>query len=305
MSSPINRRTLLKTSTLAAAGTIAIPAVADRPIPADLVPATQPAGFQLGLVTYNIAGEWDIATIIERCTTLGIGAVELRTTHKHGVEPTLDKAARQKVKQQFADSAVKLWSLGSVCEYHSSDPAVLARQIETSKQFIELAADVGARAVKVRPNNLPKEAGEEKTLEQIGKSLHELGPVAQSAGIEICVEMHGAGTQEPKRMRRIMEVADHKAVGVTWNSNPVDVDKEGSIAKSFHLMRKWIYNVHINELTSGYPYRELFRLLNATGYNRYTMMEIQNLATTDARDVMRFLQYYKALWQAWSEQPKV
>lgn len=299
MSEPIDRRGFLKSSAVCAAalgGLSQAVVAADRPIPADILPARGGRKYQLGLVTYNIAADWDVPAIIERCQEIGLAAVELRSTHKHGVEPTLSTAQRAEVRQRFADSPVRLWALGSACEYHSPDPAVLARQIEDTRRFIELAADVGAPTLKVRPNGLPKEVSEEKTLEQIGKSLRTVGETAASAGVEICCEMHGRDTCEPPRMRKIMEIADHPAVGVTWNSNSADVVSE-TIRNSFETMRRWIRNVHINELTSGYPWRELFALLAGMGYDRYTMIEIQALASKDPGDAVRFLKFYKALWE--------
>ncbi|HOA74859.1 MAG TPA: sugar phosphate isomerase/epimerase family protein [Phycisphaerae bacterium] len=299
MPESISRRGFLQASAVSAvAASVGSPAsrAADRPIPGDIVTPRPERKYQLGMVTYNIAPDWDIPTIIERCRELGLAAVELRSTHKHGVEPTLSKAERREVRKRFADSPVRLWGLGSACEYHSTDPAVVAKNIELTKQFIELAADVGAATLKVRPNGLPKEVSEEQTLEQIGRSLRTVGQAAEAAGVEICCEMHGHGTSEPRHMRRIMEIADHPAVGVTWNSNPVDVQNE-TIRHSFEMMRPWIRNVHINELTSTYPWRELFTLLRSAGYDRYTLMEIQNLQTQDPKDVMRFLRFYKALWE--------
>ncbi len=270
----------------------------ERPIPPELVAGKAACKFQLGLVTYNIAKDWDLPTLINRAKTLGLAAVELRTTHKHGVEISLTKAERQAVRKRFADSGLVLWTLGSACEYHSPDPAVVAENTELTKQFIQLAVDVGAKCVKVRPNGLPANVSEGKTLELIGRSLHTVGEAAAAAGVQICCEMHGPSTQEPRRMRRIMELTDHPAVGVTWNSNPVDV-KNGSIRESFQMMQPWIRSVHINELTNSYPWRELFMHLRGIGYDRYTMVEIQGLQTKNPnpKDEMRLLGYYRALWE--------
>ncbi|HTD65620.1 MAG TPA: hypothetical protein VK846_03685 [Candidatus Limnocylindria bacterium] len=77
---------------------------------------------------------------------------------------------------------------------------------------------MGARGVKVRPNGLPKEVPVEKTLEQIGRSLRELGGFAKEHGQVIHVEVHGAGTQLLPNIKRIIEIADHPSVGVCWNS---------------------------------------------------------------------------------------
>ena len=113
----------------------------------------------------------------------------------------------------------------------------------------------------------------EKTLEQIGKALIDCGKAAADANVEIWVEVHGGGTAHPPRMKTIMGQCGHPAVGVTWNSNRDDI-KDGSVAEYFKLLRPWIRSCHINDLykdaTGGYPYRELFRLLRQTGYDRLT-----------------------------------
>ena len=49
---------------------------------------------KLGLVTYMIAAQWDVPTLIEKCAALGYEGVELRTTHAHGVELALTQQAR-------------------------------------------------------------------------------------------------------------------------------------------------------------------------------------------------------------------
>ncbi|MBN1581327.1 MAG: sugar phosphate isomerase/epimerase, partial [Anaerolineae bacterium] len=67
---------------------------------------------KLGLVTYMIASQWDVPTMIETCTALGYQGVELRTTHAHGVELSLSQQERREVRARFADSDVTLWGLG-------------------------------------------------------------------------------------------------------------------------------------------------------------------------------------------------
>jgi hypothetical protein len=162
-----------------------------------------------------------------------------------------------------------------------------------------LAADLGARGVKVRPNDLPRGVETAKTLEQIGKALIPCGKAAADAGVEVWVEVHGRGTQLPPNMKTIMQHANHPKVGVTWNSNPTDI-KDGSVAESFKLLSPWVRSCHINELykdgTGKYPYRELFHLLKGIGYDRTTLIEIgRRWPDSDAATEM--LRYYKALWQ--------
>src|SRR5437867_9348758 len=90
-------------------------------------------GLKLGTVTYNIAKDWDLPALIKNLTDAAFDAVELRTTHKHGVEIALPPAARADVRQRFADSPVKLVGLGTTCEYHSADAAQRRKNAEETK----------------------------------------------------------------------------------------------------------------------------------------------------------------------------
>lgn len=253
--------------------------------------AAAPPPFKLGTVTYNLAKDWDVPTIIKNCEATEFEAVELRTTHKHGVEPALDKAARAEVRKRFADSKVRLLSLGSVCEFHSPDPAVVRKNIEECKRFLELAHDLGCLGVKVRPNGIPKDVPEEKTIAQIGASLRECGTA--SDGVEIWVEVHGKDSAHPPRCAGMMRAADHPLVGICWNSNPDDLMGGTSVKPAFDLLKPWLRNCHINELwNEKYPWRELFTLMREAKYARYTLAEIP-----ETTDPIRLMRYYRRLWR--------
>lgn len=255
---------------------------------------------QLGIVTYNIAKDWDLDTILKRLEALKFAGVELRTTHKHGVEVSLNAEQRREVRKKFADSPVELAGLGSAFEYQATDPAVVRKNIDGTREYVRLAHDLGCPGVKVRPNGIPKGADLDATLRQIGRALHEVGEDAQGFGVEIRVEVHGAVTQEVPNLARIMQYADHPNVYVCWNSNPTDVAKDGSIRENFRLVSPKIREVHLRDLTDEqYPWRELFSLLAAQEYDGYTLAEIP-----DSSDPERVLRYFRALWLAYQPQTR-
>jgi sugar phosphate isomerase/epimerase len=254
--------------------------------------AGTPPRFHLGLVTYNLAVDWDIETIINNCEKTGFEGAELRTTHKHGVEPSISKQRRVEVKRRFADSSVRLVSLGTTCEYESADPAVVEKNIDETRRWCELAQDLGCLGVKVRPNGFPKGIAHEQTLEQIGRALAKCGDVARDHGVEIWMEVHGEGTQIPTNARQILSLANHAAVGACWNSNPTDVES-GSVEKSFALLKPWIRSCHINNLDNiAYPWRQLFTLLRSINFDRYTFAEVAEPSC----EPLRFMSYYHAVW---------
>jgi len=249
---------------------------------------------KLGLVTWNVASTWDLPALLSACARAKIEGVEARTTHPHGIEPDMTPERRREVKQMFADSGVALWGLGSVCEFHSPDPAEVARQVRTCGEFVRLAADLGCKGVKVRPNSLPDAVPAEKTLAQIGKALEECGRFATDHGIEIWLEVHGNKTCLPGNIRAIMDNCRHPSVGVCWNSNDSDREPDGSIAKSFELLRPWLKSCHITDLWSKYPWTELFSLLKRANYDRFTLCEYSRSMDPGAGE--EFLAKYRARW---------
>lgn len=236
--------------------------------------------------------EWDLPTLIKNCTDTGFEGVELRSTHKHGVEVTLSKDERREAKKRFDDSPVKFVGPGSACEYHNPDHGVVNQNIELTKKFIELSSDIGGTGVKVRPNGLVKGEDRAKTVERIGLALRECGKFAEGFKQQIRVEVHGPGTADLEVMKQIMAAADHPLVVVCWNSNPGET-VNGSIAHSFDQVKSKLGStVHIHDLyDKAYPYRELFTLLSQQKFEGYCLSESPPTA-----DPVRVMHYYRALW---------
>jgi sugar phosphate isomerase/epimerase len=159
-------------------------------------PVGKSSRMRLGLVTYQWAKDWDLATIISNCEKAGLTGVELRTQHAHGVEVGLDATKRAEVKKRFADSSVTCIGYGSNFEYHSPDAATLRDNIEQTKAYIKLCKDIGATGIKVKPNALVDGVPKEKTIAQIAASLNEVGKLAKDYGQLVRVEVHGNKTSE-------------------------------------------------------------------------------------------------------------
>ncbi len=254
----------------------------------------KPSKIRLGTVTYNLAKDWDLPTIINNCEEAKFEGVELRTSHAHGVEVALNTNQRQEVARRFRDSKVELMGLGSAFDYHTPDQAKLRKDIDATKDYIVLAHDVGARGVKVRPNGLPKEVPREKTLEQIGKSLGELGEFGEGHGVQIRLEVHGPETSLLPNIKTIMDAADQRNVGVCWNSNQTDLGGEG-FDHNFSLVKDKIFTVHMRDLyLDEYPFRKLLTRLNEIGFGGFCLAEIP-----ESNDPVRVMKYFRGLFLAY------
>lgn len=247
---------------------------------------------KLGIMTYNLGKDWDIETIIKNCSEAGWVHAELRTTHAHGVEVTLNKQQREEVKKRFKDSPLEAISLASAFQYHFTDKDELRKNIEGTKEFLQLASDVGAIGIRVFPNAFPEGADREKTMEQIGKSLAEVGEYGHNLGVDVRVCVHGNGTDHVTVIKKILDYGNNDHVYVNWNCMDSDTEGEG-LAYNFNLVKDRIRGVHLHELTSNYPYRAFLKLLRDSGYTGYCNAEI-----SESCEPVRLMQYYRTLFFA-------
>lgn len=229
---------------------------------------------KLGLVTYQWGKDWDLPTLIANCEKTGLLGVELRTEHAHGVETNLTASQRADVKKRFADSPVTCIGYGSNFEYHSTNPAEVRKNIERTKEYLQLCKDIGATGIKVKPNNLPAEVSKEKTIAQIATSFNEIGKYAKNLGQLVRVEVHGNLTQEIPNMKAIFDQVTEKNVKMCWNCNDQDLLPPG-LEANFNSVKKWFGDtVHIRELNVGdYPYQDLMNLFIKMDYEGWILLE--------------------------------
>jgi sugar phosphate isomerase/epimerase len=280
----ISRRHVLASAIPAAVGLAAARGFALSPQePAHKGESKKGENIAFGMVTYQWGRDWDLDTLLKNCAELKYGGVELRTTHKHGVEPTLDEKARNEVRQKFADSGVTLVGIGSDERFDNPDAAVLKKAIEKSKEFIRLSHDVGGSGVKVKPDRFHDGVPREKTIEQIGKSLNELGEYAEGLGQQVRLEVHGQ-CAELSTIKSIMEIATNGAVAVCWNCNDADLKEPGLAANFGMVSKRFGQTCHIRELNGkGYPFPELFKLLVEIDYSGWVLLEAHSNPPKDLK----------------------
>ena len=216
MKNNLSRRKFLQKSIVAGIGLSLID-------PISAFAMTKKQGMKLGLVTYQWAKDWDLPTLLANCEKTGFLGVELRTEHAHKVESNLSTIERKEVKKRFADSPVTCLGYGANFEYHNPDQAKLRKNIDQTKEYIQLCKDIGATGIKVKPNGLPAEVAKEKTIAQIAASLNEVGKFASDLGQLVRVEVHGDLSQEIPNMKAIFEQVTEKSVKICWNCNYQDL----------------------------------------------------------------------------------
>ena len=269
----LTRRDFLASSITAAGAACALAAWPARPSWAGEPPAKTKMRF--GLATYLWGKDWDIPALIANCQQAGVHGVELRTSsnYAHGVEVTLDAAQRAQVKQRFADSPVQIVSIACSERLDWPQPDKLRVAIEAAKAHLQLSHDVGCGVLRVFPNQFHRDVPQEKTIEQIARSLEELGEFAAGLGQEVSLEAHGPAGELPT-LRAIMDQVTRPNVRVRLNCSARDAQGDGFVA-NFQLVKDFLSRIiHLHDLSDpGYPYQLMVDLLYQAHWEGWALSE--------------------------------
>ena len=98
-----NRRQFLQSSVL-----LGTTVVVGGPLAVARAAGEKPGSkMQLGFCTYLWGQDWDLPTLIANCEKAEVLAVETRTEHAHGVEPSLNESQR---RRSANGSPIAVWS---------------------------------------------------------------------------------------------------------------------------------------------------------------------------------------------------
>ncbi len=239
---------------------------------------------KLGLLTYNIAIDWDLDKIIEVCRAYGYAGVEFRceSEHKHGVELSTCKNVRKNIKEKLEDAYLDAIGIGTSCRFEYKDTTLRRENIEKAKKYVELAADIDAHKVRVFGNNFEKDADKEETIKWVADALAELNEFSKPYKVDVLLEMHG-NFNFWKYAIKALEYSNVPGLGLIYNCD--QKDKVGnSIKVTYNRVKHLIKHIHMHSFLNPYPYKELLQLLLADGYEGYLSAEIDK-KSTDAETV--------------------
>ena len=255
---------------------------------------------QLGIVTYNIAKDWDLPTILSRLEKLGYGGVELRTGHAHKVEVNLTKAQRDEVRKRFEDSPVELAGLGSRlripgdrpggrAQEHRGDQGVRPpgpRHRLSGREGPAQRHPQGCRPRPDPPPDRPRPPRDRRGCRRVRRRDSRRGPRRRHAGAEALRQ--DPRVRRPSQRLRLLELEPDRRDRAARSRRPSPWSRPRSARST-----------SATSPTPTYPWRELFALLPPSSYEGYTLAEIP-----ESTDPERVLRYFKALWLAYQPEAR-
>ncbi len=184
---------------------------------------------------------WHLDRIIDAAVLHGYQGVEVRVDagHSHGIEVAAPGRDRMEFHHLFSAAGVEPCCMATGIQF-VSDHAV-----EYAKARIELAADIGCRAIRVfgapRDCDLPMQDAIEKTAWH----LHQAAELAQHAGVELWLETDGLFSKAADTATAV-RIADHPAVGINYdNMNPYRTGEP--LEKTFEALRGLVRHAHFHD----------------------------------------------------------
>ncbi len=250
---------------------------------------------KLSIDTWVFCENWSLDKLIEVCRSSGYTGAEFRAEdgQKHGVELEATAAQRQEIRRKLEDGYIEASCISTSQCLHQFDEKKRKSAIDRAKRFVDLAADIDCRAIRVfGDGDRIGDTDSRQAICSTGDALHEVAEHAADTDVMVALEMHGQFNLW-KYAVGVVEHADHPNAALNYNSDTRDL-VAGSVGVTYSRVRDHIEHVHLHDLESDFPYVELFRLLQEDGYEGFTSLEV-DYRGGDPEKVMAL---YGELWRA-------
>jgi sugar phosphate isomerase/epimerase len=203
----------------------------------------------LSFMTF-IAPDWSLEQHLTAAIRYGYDGIEPRCAagHKHGIELTATKPQRKALRAQCGDCGVALSCLATSLRYNFPDPAQIAEMVEETKKYLQLAADLGAPAIRVFGGQPPDEGvSKAQGAERVAAALAQCVKTAASTGVNLCLETHDFFCRA-EHAALVVDAVAHPRLGFNWDF--LHTARLGETPEeSWDAMAGRVYHCHVHDYT--------------------------------------------------------
>ena len=227
--------------------------------------------------------ECTLVEMLDYAKKYGYDGIEPRAQaqHKHGIELETSGRARKEIKNIIEDSGIECACIATSIRYCFTDAQKRKEAIETTREFIDLAGDIGASRIRVFGGVPDKEIEINQAIEIVGESLAIVSEYAEKNRIFLCLETHDFFSRADV-VEKTVRIADSPFVRINWDiMHPYT--KGMTIEEAFECVKDFVEHCHIHDgiydenrnpklalMGQGeIPYSVAVRLLKELNYQGY------------------------------------
>lgn len=233
------------------------------------------------------------AEMLALAAQYGYDGVEPRAggNQSHAVELAASAEQRASFREQAADAGIDICCLAAGARF--ADPADRDAQVAESLQYIDLAAAIGAPALRVFGGRIPAGISRETAIDGVVDAFTRLADRAGERGVAVCLETHDDWCN-PQDVAAVLERVDHPAIGVNWDIVHPLRTEGWTLADAYGALRPWIRHVHVHDMflapdrldytafgTGDVDHKQALKLLRSGGYDGYLSGEWINWEPPD------------------------
>jgi sugar phosphate isomerase/epimerase len=206
--------------------------------------------------------------------------VRIGSNHAHGVEPGCDAAA---ARAAAAGAGVAFATVATSCRF--ADANEHDGMIADAIAAVDLAAGIGAPAVRVFGGAVPTSISRDQAIANVAAGLRSVGDEAAKRGVTVVLETHDDWTH-PDHVARVMEAAGSPAVAINWDPLHPLRQSGWTIDRQWERLRPWVRHVHVHDGllrldtlqlkpmgTGDIDHRPVIAHLKAAGYRGWVSLE--------------------------------
>jgi hexulose-6-phosphate isomerase len=247
----------------------------------------------------GLEGTCGIEDAAARAKAAGFEGLELCVAEEGVLTPSTDQATCEEYRRIVADQGLALETLASGMSWAYSptdpDPAVRRKSIELHQGALQRAAWLGCSAMLFVPGavKIPWDPGfgpvsYEQAVERAREAINALLPVAEAAGVDLCIENVWNGLfYSPLEFAAFIDSFDHPRLGIYFDVGNV-LGYQQHPPHWITLLGDRIRRVHIKDfkcavgtldgfcdlLEGDVPFPEVMTALRAIGYDRTIVAEM-------------------------------
>ncbi|MEO6911989.1 MAG: sugar phosphate isomerase/epimerase family protein, partial [Edaphobacter sp.] len=173
--------------------------------------------------------------------------------------------------------------------FHSPDLQERERNLDSALRMAEVAAGLGAPAIRVFGDRIQPGATREQTAQWIADSLTRLAEKLKPSGVQVWLETHGDFASASHVSEILARLTDAE-VGIIWD--PANIfEQTGETPHLLPPMTSRVRHVHLKDLTRGvagtfhyaptgegeFPFSAMFTALAGIGFDGFASFEWEKL----------------------------
>jgi len=235
---------------------------------------------------------WSLERVLDVAGREGYDGVELRFLEGDDAlwaRPELSGRRLGEARRRLRDAGLAVSCVDTRCSFHDPDRSARARSCAEALRSLELAAQLGAKGIRVFGDRIQPGADLAATRGWIADSLQMLARTGERMGVEVWIESHGDFARAADTLS-LFEGVSSGAAGVVWD--PANAFEAGETPHDAPgVLGERIRHVHLKDVkrapgTGGgpswtpalvgegdFPAAEVLAILHGRGYGGFVSFE--------------------------------